>query len=209
MRRLSSRSRSSGAGLPPRTRPPAVSTASRRVWVIEQVAAPLDLLGQSGEAPGREADGREQEERAQRDREPDAERARQAAPARRAEPDAHDQLGDQPEHAQDGRVQQHHQHAAHGQRHRAAEIDRRVHHAPSAGKIERVLVPHRPRLASPASRRRRGGRVHRWTQRETIERRLRAPGVEQPADPSRHDSSDRGPTAAVITASGPTRTSST
>jgi hypothetical protein len=36
IRRLRSRSRSSGAGLPPRTRPPAVSTASRSVWVISR-----------------------------------------------------------------------------------------------------------------------------------------------------------------------------
>ena len=154
----------------------------------EQVAAPLHLLGQPGEAPGGEPDGGQDEEGRERGGEPDAERAREAPPPGPRRSGPRDEFGQEPERAP-------------APRRRAAPPARRARRAAAArADPRRRAPPGRPpgsssgyslRTTQPSRRQRgRGGCAvgpARRRQRETVERRLDARRVEQPADPPGSD----------------------
>ena len=154
----------------------------------QQVPAPLDLLGEAGEAPRREPDGGQDEERGQRHREPDAERPREAPPPRA---DGSRSPGDQ--------LRQRTR-AARARRRRAA---RPARPARTAAPVHAGRSPREPYAARPAGpadtrsgatspRDASGGsasarRVGRRAQSEAVERRLLAARVEQSSDPARLD----------------------
>ena len=186
IRRLSSRSRSSGVGTAAADQAAGGEHRVPERLGDQQVPAPLDLLGEAGEAPGRESDRGQEEEGGERDREPDAERPREAPPPRRAEANARHQLGREPEHAQHGRVEQHDEHAPHEQRHRTAQVDRRVNRrgARPAGRADTRSAATSPRDASAGCGVGAEGSAG-GLKRQAVERRLLAARVEQSAHPAR------------------------
>ena len=176
-------------GPPPRTNPPAVSTASRSVWVMSRsrlrstssasrakLQAAKPMAGSRKNAPSVTA-SRMRNDRAK------------AAPPRRAEPHPRDQLGHEPERRRARRRRAERP----GRRARTAapaRADRSPRAPPGArpGSSSGYSLRTDPSLAPPAAGAGCGADGSAGgLEGEPIERRLLASGIEQPAYPAGHD----------------------